>query len=117
MKQLKPIKIKKTGWRHQIKHDMRRCNGNWFCGDSPVESTSCVTCSPPSGAGVVLGGPGLTGCWFHHAPFGWGLSLSLHFFGKVSLPYHSYIFRRNRALDEVERCNNKHRVMLSHVKL
>lgn len=55
----------------------------------------CVTCGSPSRTGVVLGGPGLANSWFHHSPLGWGLSLSVHFFGKLRLPYHSYIIRGN----------------------
>lgn len=63
-------------------------------------SRQCVTCGPPSGAGVMLGGAGLANSRFHHAPPEWGLSLSLRFFGKVSLPYYSYIIRRNRVIDK-----------------
>lgn len=59
-----------------------------------------VTCGSPSRTGVVLGGAGLADGWFHHTPLGWGLSLSLHLFGKLSLLYHSYIVRGHTAIDK-----------------
>lgn len=50
-----------------------------------------VTCGSPSGTGMVLDGSGVADGWFHQTPLGRGLSLSVHFFGKLSLPYDSYV--------------------------
>lgn len=58
----------------------------------------CVTCGSPSRTGMVLGGAGLADGWFHHTLLGRGLSF--HFFGKLSLLYHGYIIRGNRAIDK-----------------
>lgn len=60
----------------------------------------CVTCKSPSGTGMVLGGTGLADSWFQHTSPGWGLSLTLSFFGEFCLPYHSFIIRGSTAIDK-----------------
>ena len=40
---------------------------------------------------MVLDGSGVADGRFHHTPLGRGLSLSVHFFGILSLPYDSYV--------------------------
>lgn len=51
-----------------------------------------VTCGSPSGTRVVSGAR-LASRWLHRAPLGRRLRLSVHFFGKLSLPDHSFIAR------------------------
>lgn len=80
------------------------------------KASQSVTCVSPPRTGVVLGGAVLADGWFHQTPLGWGLSLSLHFFGELSRLYHSYIIRGNRAIDKSKH-NNKNRQMLNHVKI
>lgn len=57
----------------------------------------------------MLGGAGLTDGWFHHTSLGWGLTLSLCLFGKLSLLYHSYIVRGHMAIDKSRDKNKTHR--------
>lgn len=63
-----------------------------------------VTCGSSSRTGVMLSGSGLADSGLCNTPPGW--RLSVHFFGKVSLPYDGFIVGEHRADDKKQRNNN-----------